>query len=238
MQDSDQLSCIFCPSLLRKYITMSLSAEFFHFKAGYLFLIWVLIYVFLALATNHLILTDAFYYTAFADRLTPDRIEATIAFARKYQWLICCLLPVLLFLKYIVIAGLLFASAYLFNQRLSFTESFKVVLVAETVWVLLALIRLGWFTIHPADTLEAVQRFNLLSLNQVFSVRALPGYLLYPLQQISLTEFGYWIFLAAGIQVFTQKSLRYAFKVVAAGYGVALCLWTLCIMLIQIQFAL
>jgi hypothetical protein len=147
-----------------------LPKSIFNFKWVYLFFICAGIYLSIAYITNTFILTDAFYYSAFGDQISTERVSSFIQFNRKCQWAGYVLMPILLLLKWAVIGGIIFAGSFLFNQNLSFKNCFKIVILAELVLILIALIKLFYFFIYKPETLEAIQYFSPLSITQFFNL--------------------------------------------------------------------
>jgi hypothetical protein len=71
----------------------------------------------------------------------------------------------------------------------------------------------------------------------LFNPGKIPKYLVYPLQQFNVFEAVYWLLIAGGIRAFTQKSFAQSLKITAASYGIAMLIWCLVIVFIQLQFS-
>ncbi|HEX8461729.1 MAG TPA: hypothetical protein VF623_09875, partial [Segetibacter sp.] len=86
------------------------------------------------------------------------------------------------------------------------------------------------------ETAQDIQFFYPLSLTQLLNLTQFPSYLIYPLQQLNLFELAYWLLIAAGIKAHTEKTFKQSLKVVTSSYGVALGIWILFVVFIQLQF--
>lgn len=196
-----------------------------------------LLYILIQYAINVFILNENFYENALGVSLDSERLQSAIQLILKYEWLSYVILPLLLILKWLIIAGVIYAGLFLFNQEILFGNCYKIVMIAELSIILAALTKFICFLIHRPETIQDIQFFYPLSLVQLFTVKQLPTYMIYPLQQFNLFELAYWFLIAAGIKAYTEKSFKQSFKIVASSYGVGLGIWVLCVVFIQLQFA-
>ena len=210
--------------------------SFYDFKWWQLSVVFAGIYLALAYITNNFVLTDSFYYSSFSTQLSSDRIDGIIHLTKRLNWISYVAMPVFLSLKWSIVAAIIYAGMFLFNQNITFKYCLKIITLAELVPIIVTLLKLAYFFIYPPSNLQDIQGFYPLSLTAFFSHNKLPSYLVYPLQQFNLFEAVYWLFIAAGIQSFTQNTFGYSLKIVASSYGIALCVWVLIVMFIQLQF--
>jgi hypothetical protein len=194
-------------------------------------------YFVIAYTTNSIVLTNSFYYSALSVELTQERISEIIELNKRLQWIGYVALPVLVLLKWVIIAGVVYAGVFLFNQKILFMDCFRIIMFAELVLILVAIIKLFKFIVWPPSNMQDVQLFYPFSISNLLDVKRLPSYLLYPLQQLNMFEIAYWMLIAMGIKNFIQKPFGYSLKIVASSYGVALAVWVLAVMFIQLQFA-
>lgn len=212
------------------------NTDFFNFKCWHLWAAIVLLYVSGSLLSNIYIFTDPYYYNTLSGKLTIERIAEIIAFQRKFQAFSYLFIPFMIFIKVSIVAGVIFTGIFLFNRKASYNDCLKITLLAELVSVVSMLIRIGWLMIDRPDTTEAIRSFSPISITQLIDIRKVPQYLIYPLQLINVFEIGYWIVLAYGIMTFTNVKFGKSLKVVASSYGVALLIWVVFIVFLQIQF--
>lgn len=206
------------------------------FKPGHLFAAVIFLYLSITYLTNLFVLTDSFYYSSFQDRLSAEGINNIINSLKKFQWIGYLLIPVVIFLKVLVISGVIYAGVFLFDQKILFKDCLRIVMTAECVPLLAALIKFAYFLISGPSTVREMQIFYPLSVLNILHSRQLPAYLIYPLQQLNLFEIAYWLFIAVGIRTFIKKPFGYSLKIVASSYGVALSVWVLFVVFINVEF--
>lgn len=212
-------------------------ASFYNFKGWHLFVAIACIYLSLAYLTNNYVLNDSFYYSVFGSQLRSESIDRIIALNNKMQYLSYLFLPIFLLIKWVLTAGVIYAGIFLFNQKILFKDCFKIVALAELVSVVVSVIKVAYFLLYAPTNVQEIQSFYPLSLIQLLHNRQLPSYVIYPLQQINVFEVIYWLLIAAGIKTFALKPFGYSLKIVASSYGVALGLWVLCVVFIQLQLS-
>lgn len=216
-----------------------IARNFYSFKSWQLFIVYTFLYMCITWLTNNVILTDSYYYSALDNQISNERISAFIEMNRKFQWLAYLIMPFLLLLKWGLISGVIYSGLLLSNQKISFKSCFKITMLAELSLIVAALIKLIYFLfIHHPETTQDIQFFYPLSLTQLLNLKELPSYLIYPLQQFNLFEIGYWVLIVFGIQSYIKKSFLQALKIVASSYGVALGIWVVFVVFIQVQFTL
>jgi len=209
----------------------------YQFKFWQLFLIVSFIYIGIMYVSNTMIYSDAFYYNMLSQKMEIARIKDIIEMQHKYQIISYCIYPIILLLKLWSVAGVIFMVLYLLNQEVSYQNCLKITLIAELVSVVAMLVRVVWLLVAKPDNVNDIQYFSPLSLTQLLDLDSLPKYLFYPLQLFNIFEVGYWLVLAYGIMVFTNWKFEKSFKAVASGYGVALAMWAVVVMFIQVQFS-
>ena len=126
---------------------------------------------------------------------------------------------------------------YLLQQNVGYKNCLKITLIAELVSVVAMLIKTAWLMIDKPSNANDLQYFTPLSILQLLHLDELPKYLFYPLQLFNVFELAYWLTLAFGIMAFTQQKLGKSLKTVASSYGVALLIWVIFVVFIQVQFS-
>lgn len=214
-----------------------MNKELYNFKFWHLLLLIILLYAGTTYVTNTFMFTNSFYYTTLSDKLAIDRITELIFLQHKYQLWGYLFSPILLLLKLWIIAGVVFIGLYLFNQEVSYKNCLKIVVIAELVSVVAMLVRVAWLLIYKPANVADMQYFSPLSITQLFNANTLPKYLFYPIQLFNVFEVAYWLVLAYGIMAFTNFKFGKSLKTVASSYGVALLIWCVIIVFIQLQLS-
>lgn len=208
----------------------------FQFKFWKLWAIIVLFYLILSFLLNTYILTESFYYNSLYGQLDSQRIVQVTSFQKKIERIGYLFIPLTLLIKVSSIAGIIFTGTILINQNISFKNCLKITLLAELVTVMAMLVRTGWLIIATPENTEALQYFSPLSITQLINLENVPKFLFYPLQMINVFEIAYWLLLAYGIMVFTNSKFERSLKIVASSYGIALLVWVVFVVFLQVQF--
>lgn len=208
----------------------------FNFKFWKAWFIVVSLYIFTTYIGNTFIYTDSFYYHSLSDKIDVERIKGIIAFQSRFQQLGYIFIPIVLLIKLWILAGVIFTGLFLANRNVSYKDCLKITLIAELVSVSSAIFKVGWLMIDTPARLDDLQYFSPLSISLLLNINEFPKYLLYPLQLFNLFEVTYWIVLVLGIMAFTNMKWGKSLKVVASSYGVALFIWVIFIVFIQVQF--
>jgi hypothetical protein len=213
---------------------MHSTSNFFHFKRWEFYLIFAVVNTAIIYITNTYITNANFYYSAFSDQFSSERIDQIMAVNHKYLWLTYIVAPVMIFIKINLIAGLIYIGIFIFNFKISYQNCVKIVLLAEIATILKMLTSTAYLYFNPPLTLKDTS-FSPLALTQVINVKHFPDYVLYPLQLFNLFEVAYWVLLIIGIAHFTKSGAKKSFLFIASTYGIGLFIWILIVMFIQVQ---
>ena len=214
-----------------------LSLSIYKFKKWQLFVLYIFLITTIGWLTNSLIFTDTYYYSFFGDKFSNERIVDIIAISKKYQYMGYAISPLILLFKLGIISGAIYMGLFLLNRNLTYSDCFKIVMIAELASIVALVVRMLWLFKYRPETMQEMQFFCPLAATQIFDLKQLPIYLVYPLHQFNVFELLYWYLVAAGIQAYTKQSLIGAFKVVAATYGLVLSIWVLFVVFIQLQYS-
>ena len=177
-------------------------------------------------------------YNNLAENLTTEQIEKLFMQARKWQLLGYVLLPLLLFLKTQIIAGVLGIGAYLFNKKITHKTLWGIVLKAEFIFLLVGVLKIVWFNFFQTNyTLEDVQFYYPLSMLSVVGNNNLEPWYIYPLQTLNVFEIVYWIVIALLIDKALKENSNSGIKIVASSYGPALLIWVVSIMFFTLNMS-
>lgn len=177
-------------------------------------------------------------YNTLAKNLTTEQLEKLFQQTRKWQLIGYLLLPVLLFIKTQIIAGVLGIGAYLFNKKIKHIALWSIVLKAEFIFLLVGVLKVVWFYFFQTNyTLENVQYYYPLSMLSVVGNDNLEPWYIYPLQTLNLFEVVYWIVLALLIDKKLKENSSSGIKIVASSYGPALIIWVVSIMFFTLNLS-
>lgn len=206
----------------------------YNFKWFRVFIVYTLLYWVISWQTNSTIHRNTFYQSSLDRQLEPERIADFIQIMRKYQVWGYAVLPFVLLIKWSLISGIIYAGVIVFNQKVSFAQCFRITMIAELANVTAGCSTLACFLICKSESPQDIQFFYPLSAAALVNRSGLPSYLIYPLQQLNLFEIFYWVLLALGVAYFTQISFKKSFAIVSSSYGVALCIWILFVIFLQL----
>lgn len=198
------------------------------------------IYCLYAMALTYLqhlfLMNDQLYYHALADQLSYSSIEKMLSFQRKWQWTAYCAVPLLYFIKFLLVSCCLLSGAIFFNVKLKFSEAFKISLLSDVVFMVPIFLKLIWFTFFHKDyTLEDIQRFSPLSAINFFDTKSISALWYYPLESINLFEVVYIFVLGFWIYKFGGKNYDKGLKLAVSTYLPGLLIWIVLVMFLTIN---
>ena len=203
-----------------------------------LFTFLVLIAALLVLVNSILLLSDDLYYNQFGEQMSYDQIRSFLDLQYKFQWITYLALPLILLLKISILSIVLLAGSFFWNVKISFKRLFQIALIAEFIFVIPSIIKLGWFMFIKKDyELIDLQTFYPLSLINLISIADTPTWLFYPLQTVNIFEVTYWCILAYGLALVTKEKWHKMVRLVASSYGVGLLVWLVFIVFITLNLA-
>lgn len=209
----------------------------YNFKPLYLMLFYAVFYAAVTYINGHYLVNSAMYYNSLGGQMSVEQIGTMLDFAHKWEWLSYTLCPFIIPLKALIITACIYTATALGRDRIAFVDIFKVVLVAELIFLVADVIKIGWFLLHRAETLQEMQYFYPLSLLFFFKPGSVPSWSIYALQLVNLFEVAYWLALAFGLRILLSRSFGHSFKLVSASYGLGLCLWLVALVFIQLQMS-
>lgn len=186
----------------------------------------ILLYIFIGILLNWYIVTDEHYYRYLVNQLDVERISQFLILRNKWDWVGFLIIPVFTMIKILFVATCLEVGSFIVDLKLKFKQLFKIVVLAETIFVISAFIRVGWlFLFSEHLTLEYIQYFQPLSLFNLVVFKKIPQYLIYPLQVVNVFEVIYWVVLAYLIKIHTDKSFDRSLGFITSTYGIGLFAW-------------
>jgi hypothetical protein len=172
--------------------------------------------------TNHYILTINFFDNS-GEYLSaqPGDEAKTYDALQKYIYLSTILY---ISIKVVLIALIIYTALYLQDQQINFSSALNIVIRAEYIFLLAAVLKIVWFKYeYPNGTLSDWHKTYIFSALSIADNPAADWY--YPLQTINLFEIAYWFLLAQGIYKSTSLTYDQSLRVVAFSYVPALFIW-------------
>jgi hypothetical protein len=204
----------------------------------FLFSIMTIILLAITYIYNEFLISDSTYYNTFAEQLTAEKIDGLIEQTQKWSWLGYVIVPIIYFFKFSLIALILLTGFFFINKTVSFSVLFKAVMLAEIPFLLVPLIKLFWFLfIQTQYTFNDLQYFYPLSALQLFEIKTLAIWQIYPLQLLNVFEMVYWVLLAYWLKRLLNITLTKGMEVVIASYGTGLLLWVVFVTFLSLNAA-
>jgi hypothetical protein len=206
------------------------------FKSLYFFLFIIAFSFLVVFFSNKLLISERIYYNTFAEQLTAEKIDGLIEQTQKWSWLGYVIIPIIYLLKFSLISLVLLTGFFFFDKKVSFSLLFKAVMLAEIPFLLVPLIKLFWFLfIQTQYNFNDLQYFYPLSALQLFEVKNLSTWQIYPLQLLNVFELAYWVLLAYWLKRLLNITLTKGMEVVIVSYGTGLLLWVVFITFLSLN---
>lgn len=207
-------------------------------KTVYWFAIICALYIAFALVGNYVLISDEMYFDLFGEQLAYERIVEMVESGKNWRWLGYVTLPVFIFIKCFLVVCCLSVGVLVTNIATSIKDIFRVVIIAETVFIIPSLVKIIWFGIFFTDyTLQDLQYFSPFSLLNVIDRENVDVWYVYPLQLVNVFELVYWVALTYGMMSVTQSGFLKMFRLVALSYGVGLLLWAVCVVFLTVSIS-
>lgn len=185
--------------------------------------------------SKELLGTEQLAYNTLSEQLTTDQLQEVIRINNLWGWVSYLILPLLLYVKILLITILLSNGAFFFEQKTRFKDLFNIVLKAEFVFLLPMIIKTIRFYFKNTYTLTDLQYYIPLSLESLFGYKNVEPWYIYPMQVGNLFEVIYWIILVVLLARYLQVTKSKAFGIVASSYGSGLIIWTACVMFLTLN---
>ena len=218
MQLLDQLNNYFCLSMQNELEPSSV----FDTDKKLTFIVLCLISVVLLYTKKAFI-----EYETAAFEFLQDRPEGTVL--QLISALQFASIPFIYLWKFTVIGFVLWVGCFLFGYRITFKQCWSVVMIAEFVFILPELLKIGWFMFVRTDpNLPEIRAFYPLSLMNFFDYQSVAKQYAYPLRAISVFEILYILVLGQGVNHFSfraHKRNSATWWIVSCSYIFVFLLW-------------
>lgn len=175
-------------------------------------------------------------YHNLSEQLTFDQLENYFDTKSRWGWVKYVFVPILLLLKTTLLSWILAIGGFLYNVNLPHKKYWEIVLKAEFLFLIPALVKIAWFLwVEPDYTLDEVQQFVPFSLQSILDTSRIPIWIIYPLQLINVFESCYWMMLIVLINQASPQNK--GVSIVLSSYAPALFIWILFIMFLTLNLS-
>jgi hypothetical protein len=137
-------------------------------------------------------------------------------------------IPLIYAWKFTVLGLVIWIGCFLFGYRVTYSQCWGIVLMAEFVFLLPELVKIIWFlVIHSDPNYYDIQAFYPLSIMNLVDYQELPTHYAYPFKALNLFELLYWYVLALGVAHFGKRGMKPAWTIVLGFYVPVFLLWLL-----------
>ncbi len=145
-------------------------------------------------------------------------------------------IPFIYLWKFTVIGFVLWVGCFLFGYRITFTQCWSVVMVAEFIFIIPELLKISWFLFINTDpTIPEIRAFYPFSLMNFFDHESIGNQYAYPLRALSIFEIFYVLILVRGVNHFAfkvHKQNKATWWIVSSSYIIVFFLWLIFYMIV------
>lgn len=135
-------------------------------------------------------------------------------------------IPVVYAYKFTIISFLLWTGCFLFGYRVSYSDTWHVAAVSESIFLVAELLKIVWFVFFHTDaTIFDIRAFYPLSLVNLVDRHSIDPRWIYPLKALNVFEVLYWILVVIGIDYKAHKKRSTARLIVFTSYVLFFFIW-------------
>lgn len=201
--------------------------NYFRANNWIVFIVLIAIYaVALTIELNY-VFTDDFYISSLEGKRSFESIDNLITKERGSQWVNYPITILIVLIPALLVAFCLNIGAVLKNHKASFLRLFGVALKAQLIFALNYLVAVLLKATNTVTFSSATvnNSYSFQSLLLLFDTKALPYWLLYPLQCINVAEVIHILFLSLGISYLLNQKFGKSLLFVLLWYGMGLLFW-------------
>lgn len=171
-------------------------------------------------------------YSSFGEQMSTDQIDKLIQWQHDYTWINYLFMPLILYMKIILISSCIYLGLYLYNFKgFKFSSIFLVVLKCMFIFIVPLLLKLFWFTFFVSHyTIAELQQFYPLSLQNVVNVTDSGKWLMYPMQVANVFELAFFVLLSLGVRNLYEIDFKKSLEVIILSYGSGMLVWACVVM--------
>jgi hypothetical protein len=142
-------------------------------------------------------------------------------------------IPFVYLWKFTVIAFVIWVGCFMFGYKVTYWQSWGVVIGAEFIFLIPEVFKILWFmTVETDPTYEDIRAFYPFSLIHFVDYSSLDKRYAYPLKALNLFEIAYWVMLVNGIHFYARKEKKYVWIIVSCSYILLFGLWLIFYMVV------
>jgi hypothetical protein len=135
-------------------------------------------------------------------------------------------IPVIYLWKFTVIAFVIWVGCFMYGYRVTYSQCWGVVIVAEYIFLIPELVKIFWFMVVINDpSYYEIRAYYPLSLIQFVTYSEIDTRWAYPLRALNVWEVVYWFLLVEGIHHFARKQKKIVWLIVACSYILLFFFW-------------
>lgn len=135
-------------------------------------------------------------------------------------------IPLVYLWKFTVIAFVIWIGCFLYGYRVTYIQSWGVVIGAEFIFLIPEILKILYFFFVETDpSYSDIGAFYPLSLMHFFDYYSIDHKWAYPLRALNVFEVVYWFGLVSGIHHYARKDKKYVWYIVASSYILLFLLW-------------
>ena len=216
----------------------NIAEKYFSYNTINIFFIIVAIYALAITIELNFVFTDDFYYESLSNSNNKEKVADFITKDRDSEWINYPMILVVVLFPAILIALALYLGSVLKGFKLKYKDYFIIALKAQIIFALNYLlgIILKWQGLIDRKFYNINNSYDYQSLLVFFKNKNIPEELIYLLQNINITEFVHILFLSLGISYALKTKYIKAIGFVTLFYGIALLIWIIFTVFLQILF--
>ncbi len=203
------------------------------------YLVLSVITIFLSEIANTIFDFKGLLSNSLSEQLTSKQIKDYLEFQDKWKWISYLIVPVLIFIKTVLISSILYIGVFVANKStITFRQLWGIVINSEFIFLLVPVFKIIWFYFFQTEyKLTDIQYFYPLSTINITGYENISPWYIYPLQTINVFEFAYIIYLSYQIGHLTKTNADTGLKIVALSYVPAVFLWVSIVMFFTLNFS-
>ena len=135
-------------------------------------------------------------------------------------------IPIVYLIKFTIIAFVIWIGCFMFGYKISFGDTWHIVLVSEIIFFIPELLKILWFMfIETEANYFEIREFYPFSLINLVDTEYLDKRWYYPLKALNVFEVIYWFILVRGVHAFSRKKIKIAYSIIFSSYVLFFFLW-------------
>ena len=209
-------------------------------KSSYLIISIILSVFLIDLLSKNILNIDVLIHNFYSEQLAKDKLDQLLENKKKWEWLSYGIIPLVILIRSSLVALCLSIGMFFYEMenKLKFTQFFRIALRGEFVLVFVGIAKLLYFLFIKTDyTLQDIQQYYPLSYLNFLDIDNLEPWLIYPLQTVNIFEITYFFVLVYGLHKLLKNKYWKSFEITAASYGTGLAIWLSLVMFLILNMS-